>query len=100
MVEAACTNSSEFDLLEYRKTRDIVGVDESGTVVVPARWSPVGLVARLFAGIDTASCPIERKFSEQKLAVRHLRASMGSSQVETNMLLKINKYLNPWLGKP
>ena len=53
IAEAALIKNSEFDLLEYWRARAVDGLDASGKVVAPAHWPHVGLVAQVFAGIDT-----------------------------------------------
>ena len=64
MKEAAPSNSSDFDLLQYWATRSVDGINPSGKVLVPARWPHIGLLARLYAGVDTTtSCQAERNFS-------------------------------------
>ena len=60
MKEAAPKNDSKFDFLQYWEARGTDGVDPSGKVVVPARWPHMGLLARLYAGIDTTSCQAEK----------------------------------------
>ena len=64
--EAAPKNDSKFDFLQYWEARGTDGVDPSGKIVVPARWPHIGLLARLYAGIDTTSCQAERNFSALK----------------------------------
>ena len=98
-VEAALTNISEFDLLEYWRARAVDGLDGSGKIVAPARWPHVGLVARVFAGIDTTSCLAERNFSSLKLVVSDLRASLGAEEIEKILFLRLNRHLIPGLGK-
>ena len=66
MKEAASKNDSKFDFLQYWEARGTDGVDPSGKVVEPARWPHIGLLARLYAGIDTTSCQAERNFSALK----------------------------------
>ena len=99
MAEAALTNNSEFDLLEYWRARAVDGLDASGKVVAPARWPHVALVARVFAGIDTTSCQAERNFSSLKLVVSDLRASLGAEKTEKILFLRLNRHLIPGLGK-
>ena len=100
MAEAALTNNSEFDLLEYWRARAVDGLDASGKVVAPARWPHVALVvARVFAGIDTTSCQAERIFSSLKLVVSDLRASLGAEKSEKILFLRLNGHLIPGLGK-
>ena len=99
MAEAALINSSEFDLLEYWRARAVDGLDASGKVVAPARWPHVGLVARVFAGIDTTSCQVKRIFSPLKLVVSDLRASLGAEKIEKILFLRLNRHLIPGLGK-
>ena len=99
-IEAALTNNSEFDLLEYWRARAVDGLDASGKKVVePARWPHVGLVARVFAVIDTTSCQAERNFSSLKLVVSDLRASLGAEKIEKILFLRLNRHLIPGLGK-
>ena len=99
MAEAALTNNSEFNLLEYWRARAVDGLAASGKVVAPARWPHVGLVARVFAGIDTTSCQAERNFSSLKLVVSDLRASLGAEKIEKILFLMLNSHLIPGLGK-
>ena len=99
LAEAALTKNSEFDLLEYWRARAVDGLDASGKVVAPARWPHVGLVARMFAGIDTTSCQAERNFSSLKLVVSDFRASLGAEEIEKILFLRLNRHLIPGLGK-
>ena len=99
MAEAALTNNSEFDLLEYSRARAVDGLDASGKVVAPIRWPHVGLVARVFAGIDTTSCEAERNFSSLKLVVSDLRASLEVEKIEKILFLRLNRHPIPGLGK-
>ena len=99
MAEAALTNNSEFDLLEYWRARAFDGLDASGKVVAPARWPHVDLVARVFAAIDTTSCQAERNFSSLKMVVSDLRASRGAEKIEKILFLRLNRHLIPGLGK-
>lgn len=87
-----------FTVLEYWKPRAVDGLDKSGNVILPARWPHVGLVARLFAGIDTTSCQAERNFSALKLVVSDLRSSMSPAKVEQTVFLRLNRQLIPGLG--
>ena len=74
MKEAAPKNDSKFDFHQYREARGTDGVDPLGKVVVPACWPHIGLLARLYAGIDTTSCQAERNFSALKQALSDMRA--------------------------
>ena len=92
MAGAALINNSEFDLLEYWRARAVDGLDASGKVVAPARWPHVGLVARVFAAIDTTSCQAERNFSSLKLVVSDLRTSLGAEKIEKILFLRLNRH--------
>ena len=72
--QAASKNNSKFDFLQYWEARGTDGEDPSGKVVVPARWPHIGLLARLYAGIDTTSCQAERNFSALKQVLSDMRA--------------------------
>ena len=73
---------------------------QDGGVVVSARWPDVGLLARLYLGIDTTSCQAERNnFSALSAVVSQLRTSLGTDKIETMMLLKLNSHLIPGLAK-
>ena len=76
--EAAPKNDSKFDFLQYWKARGTDGVDPSGKVVVSARSRHIGLLARLYAGIDTTTttscCQAERNFSALKQVLSDMRA--------------------------
>lgn len=86
-------------ILNYWKPRATDGLDASGRVVKPVRWPHVGLIARLYAGIDTTSCQAERNFSALKLVVSDLRARMSSDRVEQTVFLRLNRHIIPGLGK-
>ena len=88
-----------FTALEYWQPRAVDGLDKSGNVVVPAHWPHVGLVARLYLGVDTTSCQAERNFSALKLIVSDLRAKSSPGKVEKTIFLRLNKHLIPGLGK-
>ena len=95
MKEAAPSNSSDFDLLQYWATRSVDGIDPSGKVVVSARWPHIGLLARLYAGVDTTSCQAERIFSALKHVVSDMRAGTLPHKVEKMLLLRLNRHLIP-----
>ena len=99
MKEALNDDDPNFSLLQYWKLRASDGLDRSLQVSVPARWPHVGLVARLFAGMETTSCEAERNFSALALVVSDLRASMSPRRVEQTLFLRLNKYLIPGVGK-
>ena len=80
--EAAPKNDSMFDFLQYWEARGTDGVDPSGKVVVPARWSHIELLARLYAGIDTTSCQAERNFSALKQILSDMRAGSLARKTE------------------
>ena len=63
MKEAAPRNDSKFDFLKYWEAQVTDGVGPSRKVVVSARWPRIGLLARLYAGIDTTTCQAEKNFS-------------------------------------
>lgn len=95
MKEAAPSNNSDFDLLQYWATRSVDGIDPSGKVVAPARWPHIGLLARLYAGVDTTSCQAERNFSALKHVVSDMRAGTLPHKVEKMLLLRLNRHLIP-----
>ncbi|CAM9575217.1 unnamed protein product [Ectocarpus sp. 4 AP-2014] len=97
MQEAAAPSDpdSAFDLLDYWATRGVDGLDKSGKVVVPARRPHVGLLARLYAGIDTTSCQAERNFSALKLVLSDMRAGILPHNIEMMLLLRLNRHLIP-----
>ena len=97
MKEAAPSNSSDFDLLQYWATRSVDGIDPSGKVVVPARWPHIGLLAKLYAGVDTTSCQAERNFSALKRVVSDMQAGTLPHKVEKMLLLRLNRHLIPGL---
>lgn len=83
--------------LEHWKLRAVDGLDKSGNVLIPARWPHVGLVARVYLGIDATSCQAERNFSALKLVVSDLRASTSPAKVEKIVFLRLNGHLIPGL---
>ena len=95
MKEAATKNDSKFDFLYSWEARGTGGVDPSGKVVVPARLPHIGLLARLYAGIDTTSCQAERIFSALKQVLSDMRASVLAHKTEKMMLLRLNRHLIP-----
>ena len=88
-----------FTALEYWQPRAVDGLDKSGNVVVPARWPHVGLVARLYLGVDATSCQAERNFSALRLIVSDLRSKSSPGKVEKTVFVRLNKHLIPGLGK-
>ena len=92
MKEAAPKNDSKFDFLQNWEARGTDGVDPSGKVVVPARWPHVGLLARLYAGIDTTSCKDGRDFSALKQALSDMRADTLAHNTEKMLLLRLNRH--------
>ena len=95
MKEAAPKNDSKFDFLQYCEARGTGGVDPSGKVVVPARWPHIGLLVRLYAGIDTTSCQAERNFSALKQVLGDMRAGTLAHKTEKMLLLRLNRPLIP-----
>ena len=99
MKEAAPNDDDPtFTVLEW-KPRVTDGLNKSGNVVLPARWPHVGLVARLYAGVDATSCQAERNFSALKLTASDLRANMSPAKVEKTLFLRLNRHLIPGLGQ-
>ena len=96
---ALINDDPAFTALEYWKPRAVDGLDKSGNVVVPARWPHVGLVARLYLGVDATSCQAEKNFSTLKLIVSDLRAKSSPGKVEKTIFLRLNKHLIPGLSK-
>ena len=66
MKQASPKNDSKFGFLQCWEAGGTDGVDPSGKVIVSAHWPHIGLLARLYAGIDTTSCQAERNFSALK----------------------------------
>ena len=99
MKEAAPKNDCKFDFLQYREARGTDGVDPSGKVVVPARWPHIGLLARLYADIDTTSCQAERNFSTLEQVISGMRASTLAHKTEKMLLLRLNRYLIPGFAR-
>ena len=100
MKTPVAANSPDFDVLNAWKAQAMGGVDaKTGEVVVPARWPHVGLLARLYLGIDTTSCQAERNFSALSAVVSQLRTSLGADKIEKMMLLKLNSHLIPGLAE-
>ena len=93
MKEATPKNDSMFDFLQYWEARGTDGVDPSGKVVVPARWSHIELLARLYADIDTTSCQAERNFSALKQVLSDMRAGTLARKTEKMLLLRLNRHL-------
>ena len=90
--EAAPKNDSKFDFLQYYwEARYTDRVDPSGKIVVPARWPHIGLLARLYAGIDTTSCQAERNFSTlEQVLISDARA--GTLAHKTEKILSLRPY--------
>ena len=99
MKEAAPKNDSNFDFLQYWEARGTDGVDPSGIVVVPARWLDIGLLARLYAGIDTTSCQAERDFSALKQVLSDMRAGTLAHKTENMLLPRLNRHLIPGFAR-
>ena len=99
MKEVAPKNDSKFDFLQYWEARGTDGVDPPGKVVAPARWLHIGLLARLYAGIDTTSCQADRNFSALKQVLSVMRAGTLAHKTEKMMLLTLNKHLIPGFAR-
>ncbi|CAM9970799.1 unnamed protein product, partial [Ascophyllum nodosum] len=99
MKEAAPKNDSKFDFLQYWEAWGTDGVDPSGKVVVPTRWPHIGLLARLYTGIDTTSCQAERNFSALKKVLSDMRASTLARKTEEMLLLRLNSHLIPGFAR-
>ena len=95
MKEAASKNDSKFDFLQHWEARGTDGVDPSGKVVVPARWPHIGLLARLYAGIDTTSCQAEKNFLALKQVLSGMCAGTLVHKTEKMLLLRFNRHLIP-----
>ena len=59
----------------------------------------MGLVALLYAFIDTTSYQVERNLSALTLAVSDLRANMSLTKVDQILFLRRNRQLIPGLGE-
>lgn len=81
-IKEAAPNDDDptFTILEYWKPRVTDGLNKSGNVILPARWPHVGLVARLYAGVDATNCQAERNFAALKLTASDLRANMSPAR--------------------
>lgn len=92
MLEAP---SKKHDLLAYWKLHGTDTLDSgTGQVVLPARWPHLGLVARLYAGVDTTSRQGERHCGDGlAAAVDRLQRSLPPSEVEQMVILRLNKML-------
>ena len=99
MKEAAPKNDSKFDFLQYWEARGTDGVDLSGKVVMPARWPHIALLARLYAGIDTASCQADRNFSALKQVLSDMRAGTLAHKTEKMLLLRLKRPLIPGFAR-
>ena len=99
LKEAAPKNDSKFDFLQYWKARGTHGVDPSGKIVVPARWPHIGLLARLYAGLDTTSCQAERNFFAPKQVLSDMRAGTLAHKTEKMLLLRLNRHLIPGFAR-
>ena len=99
MEEAAIKNDSKFDFLQYWEARDTDGLDPSGKVVVPARWPHIGLLARLYAGIDTTRCQAERNFSTLKQVLSDIRPGTLAHNAEKMLLFRLNRHLIPGFAR-
>ena len=87
MKEAPPKNDSKFDFLQDWEARGTDGIDPSGKVVVPARWPHIGLLARLYAGIDNTNCQAERNFSALKQVLSDMRAGTLTDKTKKMLLL-------------
>lgn len=74
----------------------------TGSVVLSARWPHLGLVARLFAGVEAISRQEERHFGGGEcngggvcVAVKALRSVMPPWRVEQMVLLRLNQNMLP-----
>lgn len=74
----------------------------TGSVVLSARWPHLGLVARLFAGVEAASRQEERHFGGGEcngggicVAVNAMRSVMPPWRVEQMVLLRLNQHMLP-----
>ena len=100
MKEAATKNASNFDFLQYWEARGTDGVDPSGKVVVPACWTHIGLLAKLYAGIDATSCQAERNVSALKQVLSDVRAGTLAHKTEKMvLLLRLNRHLIPGFAR-
>ena len=89
MKEAVPKNDSKFDFLQYWKARSMDGVD-------PAHRPHIGLLVRLYAGIDTTSCQAESNFSAiKRVLISDMRTGILAHKTENMLLLRLNRHLIP-----
>ena len=62
---------------------------------MPARWPHIGLLARLYARIDTTSCQAEINFFALKQVLSDMRAGTLVHKTEKMLLLRLNRHLIP-----
>ncbi|CAM9438078.1 unnamed protein product, partial [Pylaiella littoralis] len=80
-------------------TRSVDWLDVAGNVVAPARYPYVGLLARLYAGVDTTSCQAKRNFSSLKQVLSGMRAGTLPRKIEQMLLLRVNRRHIPGFAK-
>ena len=66
---------------------------------MPARWPHIGLLARLYAGIDTTRCQAERNFSALKRVLSDMCAGTLAHKREKMLLLRLNRHLIPGFAR-
>ena len=93
--KALIDDDPPFTVPEYWQPRAVDGLDKSENVVVPARRPHVGLVARLYLGVDATSCQAERNFSALKLTVSDLRAKSSPARLTRPFSLGSASTLSP-----
>ena len=83
-----------FNLLVFWSRR---GTDSAcpttGTVTSPAKMPYLAFLARLYHGVDAASCQAESNFSALANLIGDLRSKMLASKVERTMYIRLNQHM-------
>ena len=66
---------------------------------MPVRWPHIGLLTRLYAGIDTTSCQAERNFFALKQVLSNMRAGTLAHKTEKMLLFRLNRHLIPGFAR-
>ena len=66
---------------------------------MPSPWPHIGLLARLYAGIDTTSFQAERNFSALKQVLSDMHAGTLAHKTEKMLLLRRNRHLIPGFAR-
>ena len=100
VAEGVHADTDDFSLPGFWLRRSSPTLAEGTTTsVAPAEMPHLGLIARLYRGVEATSCQSERNFSSLSFLLASLRSTMGTFKVEQMMFLRLNQGFIPEVKK-